>query len=173
MSEWPTWFASPGRLSPSGVDEGQGPEFSDHPVSTVPSDPGRDEMVLAVREDRAVLEQDEKRDQPMTGLASEKTAIVLKTRWPPLWLVFGFFIFRTIVTVDGVTSLLPTWGEHVLPVVPGPHEVQVSLGRSIGGRRPMSGARIQVEVARGETVHLRYQVPSLYLSNEGSLEIVQ
>lgn len=103
---------------------------------------------------------------------TEQTAIVLKTRWPVLSLVF-IFVFSTFVTIDGVTTLLPPWGEHAFPVLPGAHEVQVSLGRSIGGRRPMSEAEINVEVGQEKRVRLLYRVPFLYLYQDGTLEIVQ
>lgn len=103
---------------------------------------------------------------------TEKTAIVVRTRWP-VASVFFAFIFRTFVTIDGVTSLLSPRGNHVLPVAPGTHEVQVSLGRSIGGRGLLSGARIQVDVAQGEAVHLLYRVPFLYLYEDGSLELIE
>ena len=46
---------------------------------------------------------------------TEKTAIVVRTRWP-VASVFFAFIFRTFVTIDGVTSLLSPRGNHVLPV---------------------------------------------------------
>jgi hypothetical protein len=75
----------------------------------------------------------------MTGLTSEKTAIVVKTRWHLLW-VFFFFLIRTTVTIDGATSVVP-WGEHVFDVEPRSHEVRVSLDY------PKSEARIQVDVA--------------------------
>jgi hypothetical protein len=100
----------------------------------------------------------------MTGLTSEETAIVVKTRWHPLW-VFFFFLIRTTVTIDGSTSVMP-WGEHVFQVEPGTHEVRVSLDY------PMSEARVQVEVAQGQIVHLRYSGPAAYFVEEGKLEIV-
>ena len=49
----------------------------------------------------------------------------------------------------------------------------MSLGRSIGGRGLLSGARIQVDVAQGEAVHLLYRVPFLYLYEDGSLELIE
>jgi hypothetical protein len=106
----------------------------------------------------------------MTGLASEETAIVLKTRWHPLWFTF-FFLFRTLVTIDGMTSGLP-WGKHVFQVEPGTHEVQVSLGDNPFGR-PVGEARIQTEVAQGKTVHLRYRSPFDYNCGEGRIEMIQ
>jgi hypothetical protein len=103
----------------------------------------------------------------MTGLASEETAIVLKTRWHPFWVTF-FFAFRTFVTIDGTTSVLP-WGEHVFHVEPGTHKVEVSLGRGVFvGDRSVGEARIQTVVAQGKTVHLRYRSPALYNYGEGA-----
>jgi hypothetical protein len=103
-------------------------------------------------------------DQPVTGPIAEETAIVLKTRWHPLW-VFFFFLIKPTVTIDGSTSVAP-WGEHVFQVEPGTHEVRVALDY------PTSEARIQVEVARGQTVHLRYSGPAAYFVQEGKLEVV-
>ena len=100
----------------------------------------------------------------MTGPTTDVTSIVVKTRWHPLW-VFIFFLIKTSVTIDGSTSVLP-WGEHVFPVEPGTHEVRVSLDY------PMSEARIQVEVARGQCVHLRYRGPASYYVQAGKLELV-
>jgi hypothetical protein len=107
----------------------------------------------------------------MTGLASEETAIVLKTRWHPLWFSF-FFLFRTSVTIDGKTSDLP-WGEHVFKVEPGTHEIRVSLGEGPLAR-PVGEASIQTEVAQGKTVHLRYRAPFTNSGFEGgSIKIIQ
>jgi hypothetical protein len=93
--------------------------------------------------------------QPMT----EETAIVLKTRWHPL-MVTVFFLFHTVVAIDGNASELP-WGTHVFQVEPGTHEVRVSLGKGPLGR-PVGEATIQTEVAQGEIVHLRYRAPVDY-----------
>jgi hypothetical protein len=93
-----------------------------------------------------------------------ETSIVVKTRWHPLWIPF-FFVFRTAVTIDGSTSVLP-WGEYVFPVEPGTHEVRVSL------LYPKSEARIQVDVAQNKTVRLRYNGPAQILVPGGKLEIV-
>jgi hypothetical protein len=106
----------------------------------------------------------------MTGLASEETAIVLETRWHPLWFTF-FFVFRTVVTIDGTTSELP-WGKHVFGVEPGTHEVHVSLGDNPLGRL-LGEARIQAEVAQGKTVHLRYRAPFSMVFEEGRIKRVQ
>ncbi len=100
----------------------------------------------------------------MTGPTTEVTAIVVKTRWHPLW-VFFFFLFRTAVTIDGLTSVVP-WGEHVFQVEPGRHEVRVSL------LYPKSEARIQVDVAQGQTIHMRYNGPFSLMVEEGKLEII-
>ncbi len=106
----------------------------------------------------------------MTGLASEETAIALKTRWHPLWFTF-FFLFRTFVTIDGKTSDLP-WGKHVFKVEPGRHEVQVSLGvNSLG--KPQGEARIQVKVVEGKTVQLQYRSPFLMVFEEGRIKMIQ
>ncbi len=106
----------------------------------------------------------------MTGLVCEETAIVLKTRWHPLWFTF-FFLFRTFVTIDGKTSVLP-WGKHVFQVEPGMHEVQVSLGTSSLGK-PQGEARIQAEVAQGKTVELQYRSPFLIVFEEGRIKMIQ
>jgi hypothetical protein len=100
----------------------------------------------------------------MTGPASEEIRIVVKTRWHPLW-VFIFFLIRTTVTIDGSASVVP-WGEHVFRVEPGTHEVRVALDY------PMSEARIQVGVAEGQSVHLRYRGPASYFVQAGKLEVV-
>ena len=42
--------------------------------------------------------------------ASEESVIILTTRMHPLTIPV-FFVFRTIVAIDGVSSQLP-WGEH-------------------------------------------------------------
>jgi len=102
---------------------------------------------------------------------AEETAIVLKTRWHPLWFTV-FFLFRTSVTIDGKTSCLP-WGEHVFKVEPGTHEIRVSLGKGILGR-PVGEASIQTEVAQGETLHLRYRAPFTNSGFEkGSITMIQ
>jgi len=100
----------------------------------------------------------------------ERTAIVLKTHWHPLWFTF-FFLFRTEVTIDGKASALP-WGTHVFEVEPGTHEVHVSLGKNSLGQ-PQGGARIQAEVAQGKTVQLRYRSPFLMVFEEGRIKMVR
>jgi len=41
-------------------------------------------------------------------------------------------------------------GEHLFPVLLGTHEVQVSLGRGVGGRGPIGGLLVQVHRRTGE-----------------------
>jgi len=93
-----------------------------------------------------------------------ETAIVVRTRWHPLWVLF-FFVFRTAVTIDGKTSVLP-WGEHAFQVEPGAHEVRVSL------LYRKSETHIQVDVAKDQTIHLRYNAPFQLMVEEGKLEII-
>jgi hypothetical protein len=70
---------------------------------------------------------------------AEETAIVVKTRWHPLWFP-GFFLFHALVTIDGKASELP-WGTHVFQVEPGTHEV-------CGVHRPQ-GAWVRGHLGRG------------------------
>jgi len=105
----------------------------------------------------------------MTSPTSEETAIVLTTRW--LRLGPAFFIFRIFVAVDGFATSVVLWGEHVFPVAPGAHEVEVSLGLGFG-RRHMGEARIQVEVAQGKSAHLRYRPPFQFAVQQGEIEII-
>src|ERR1039458_7507790 len=94
--------------------------------------------------------------------ASEESVIILTTRMHPLTIPV-FFVFRTIVAIDGVSSQLP-WGEHTFQVTPGTHEVRVSLGKNITGQ--MGGATITVLITKGEVAHLKYRGPFNYLMKD-------
>jgi hypothetical protein len=111
--------------------------------------------------------------RPTIAIVGDGATIIVETRWHPLTALFAF-IFRTIVTIDGSTSVLP-WGWHELSVSPGTHEVQVSLGRGVGVvgfPERMGMASIDVEAAAGGRVHLRYRAPIAFAWQAGRLEAV-
>jgi hypothetical protein len=70
-------------------------------------------------------------------------------------LAFLLLLFKTIVTIDGVPSVLP-WGEYVFPVAPGTHQVEVCFKYLFG---PMGANGLTVSAAPGQTVSVLYRSP--------------
>ena len=95
--------------------------------------------------------------------APPATAIAVTARFIPLaWI---FFFIRPAVAVDAV-PVPGSWGRTVLPVVPGPHRVQVYVPYFL----PPRVGRVEtiVTVQPGQTVELEYRAPA-WLFARGAL----
>ena len=94
------------------------------------------------------------------------TGILVSTKIFPL--AFLLLLFKTNVSIDGVTSVLK-WGDHFFAVPPGRHEVSVSFRYLFSSQ--MGRASIGVEVAPGHTTTVLYRSPFLVFLG-GSIKAV-
>jgi hypothetical protein len=72
-------------------------------------------------------------------------------------LAIFLYFFDTQVVIDDVAHAVP-WGTHTFPVQPGQHRVRVSH-KYFGGQ--IGANTIDVTVAAGQQVSLRYRAPCL------------
>jgi hypothetical protein len=103
-------------------------------------------------------------EMPATG--GDATGILVSTKIFPL--AFLLLLFKTNVSIDGVTSVLK-WGDHSFAVPPGTHEVSVSFRYLFSSQ--MGRASLQVEVVPGQTTTVLYRSPFLVFMG-GSMKVV-
>ncbi len=101
----------------------------------------------------------------MTVNADNTTGIQVTTKIFPL--AFLLLLFKTNVTIDGVTSVQP-WGSHFFSVPPGTHEVTVSFRYIFS--KTMGESHISAEVHPGQTTHVRYRSPFIVFM-KGSIKV--
>jgi hypothetical protein len=102
----------------------------------------------------------------MSTTESDATGILVSTKIFPL--AFLLLLFKTNVTIDGVTSVLK-WGDHFFVVPPGAHEVRVSFRYLFSSRTGENS--INVEVAPGRTTTVLYRSPFIVFMG-GSMKVV-
>ena len=93
-------------------------------------------------------------DLPPPTAPTSSTAIRIVTKTHPVGVLLR--MVKPRITVDGDEQKV-AWGEHVVPVEPGEHEVTVSLPYNNAARRPPS---VVVQVPAGATVSLSYTGPA-------------
>jgi hypothetical protein len=106
------------------------------------------------------------RENGMSVTEDGATGILVSTKIFPL--AFLLLLFKTNVSIDGVTSVLK-WGDHFFAVPPGRHEVSVSFRYLFSSR--MGSASIGVEVVPGRTTTVLYRSPFLVFLG-GSIKAV-
>ena len=94
------------------------------------------------------------------------TGILVSTKIFPL--AFLLLLFKTNISVDGVTSVLK-WGDHFFAVPPGRHEVSVSFRYLFSSQ--MGKATIGVEVVEGRAATMLYRSPFLVFMG-GTIKVV-
>jgi hypothetical protein len=94
------------------------------------------------------------------------TGISVQTKIFPL--AFLLLLFKTNVTIDGVTSVLP-WGAHFFGVPPGVHEVRVSFRYLFSSTTGETG--LKVEVLPDRTTTVMYRSPFIVFMG-GSMRVV-
>jgi hypothetical protein len=94
------------------------------------------------------------------------TGILVSTKIFPL--AFLLLLFKTNVSIDGVTSILK-WGDHFFAVPAGTHEVSVSFRYLFSSQ--MGKTSIGVEVVPGRTTTVLYRSPFLVFMG-GSIKVV-
>jgi hypothetical protein len=97
--------------------------------------------------------------------APNATGIRVTTKIFPL--AFLLLLFKTNVTVDGVTTVLP-WGSNFYSLPPGLHEVIVSFRYIFS--KTMGQNRVVVEVPPGQTIGVTYRSPFLVFMG-GSMKV--
>jgi hypothetical protein len=102
-----------------------------------------------------------------SGNDDAATGIVVRTKIFPL--AFLLLLFKTNVTIDGVTSVLP-WGDHFFDVSPGVHEVRVSFRYLFSSTTGENG--LKIEVRAGRTTTLVYRSPFIVFMG-GSMKVVE
>ena len=102
----------------------------------------------------------------MSTTQSDATGIQVSTKIFPL--AFLLLLFKTNVTIDGVTSVLK-WGDHFFVVPPGAHEVKVSFRYLFSSRTGESS--LNVEVTPGRTTTVLYRSPFIVFLG-GSIKVV-
>jgi hypothetical protein len=102
----------------------------------------------------------------MTAPGDGSSGIEVTTKIFPL--AFLLLLFKTNVTVDGVTSIQP-WGSHVFSVPPGRHEVAVSFRYIFTSA--MGESRVTLDVRAGQTVQVQYRSPFLVFMG-GSIKVI-
>jgi hypothetical protein len=103
----------------------------------------------------------------MSTTESDATGILVRTKI--FALAFLLLLFKTNVTIDGVTSVLK-WGDHFFVVPPGTHEVRVSFRYLFSNR--MGENSLNVEVAPGRTTTVLYRSPFIVFMG-GSMKVVE
>jgi hypothetical protein len=101
------------------------------------------------------------------GNDAAATGIVVRTKIFPL--AFLLLLFKTNVTIDGVTSVLP-WGDHFFDVSPGVHEVRVSFRYLFSSKTGENGLKTEVLPDRKTTVD--YRSPFIVFMG-GSMKVVE
>jgi hypothetical protein len=102
----------------------------------------------------------------MSEPESDATGILVRTKIFPL--AFLLLLFKTNVTIDGVTSVLK-WGDHFFVVPPGAHEVRVSFRYLFSGQT--GEASLGVDVVPGGTTTVLYRSPFIVFIG-GSMKVV-
>ncbi len=102
----------------------------------------------------------------MSATQSDATGILVSTKIFPL--AFLLLLFKTNVTIDGVTSVLK-WGDHFFVVPPGAHEVKVSFRYLFSSSTGES--TLGVDVAPGVTTTVLYRSPFIVFMG-GSMKVV-
>ena len=103
---------------------------------------------------------------PGNNLTSTATGISVTTKVFPL--AFLLLLFKTNVTIDGVTSVLP-WGTHFFSLSPGVHDVRVSFRYLFSSQQGESA--LKVEVLPDGTTTVFYRSPFIVFMG-GSLKVV-
>jgi hypothetical protein len=96
----------------------------------------------------------------------DATGILVRTKIFPL--AFLLLLFKTNVTIDGVTSVLK-WGDHFFVVPPGAHEVKVSFRYLFSSRTGETG--LGVDVVPGRTTTVLYRSPFIVFLG-GSMKVI-
>ena len=94
---------------------------------------------------------------------SDEPATIEIVAEPPPWLLFARW-GKVSISIDDARARL-RWGTHAFHVTPGTHQVAVGAGRQFDSR-----AVLEVTVAAGESVRLRYE-PRLVKHLRGKLAI--
>ena len=102
----------------------------------------------------------------MSTTENDATGILVSTKIFPL--AFLLLLFKTNVTIDGVTSVLK-WGDHFFVVPPGAHEVRVSFRYLFSSRTGENS--LNVAVAPGRTTTVLYRSPFIVFMG-GSMKVV-
>ncbi len=102
-----------------------------------------------------------------SGNDDAATGIVVRTKIFPL--AFLLLLFKTNVTIDGVTSVLP-WGDHFFDVSPGVHEVRVSFRYFFSSKTGENA--LEIEVRADRTTTLVYRSPFIVFMG-GSMKVVE
>jgi hypothetical protein len=101
----------------------------------------------------------------MTLPGDNTTGIQVTTKIFPLAVLL--LLFKTNVTIDGVTSVQP-WGSHFFSVPAGTHDVTVSFRYLFSQATGQS--RITVEVDPGRITNVKYRSPFLVFLG-GSMKV--
>lgn len=104
---------------------------------------------------------------PESNVASTVTGISVTTKIFPL--AFLLLLFKTNVTIDGATSVLP-WGTHFFGLSPGVHEVRVSFRYLFSSETGESA--LKVEVLPDHTTKVAYRSPFIVFMG-GSMKVVE
>ena len=95
----------------------------------------------------------------MTDSHSPPTGVQLTTKIFPL--AFLLLFFKTNVSVDGEAKVEP-WGTHFYDLAPGKHSIRVGFRYFFS--KNMGENAIDVEVALGQTVKVKYRSPLIVFS---------
>jgi hypothetical protein len=102
----------------------------------------------------------------MVTAEGDATGIFVRTKI--FFLAFLLLLFKTNVSIDGVTTVLK-WGDHFFAVPPGVHEVRVSFRYLFSNQ--MGEAGMRVDVTAGHTTTVLYRSP-LIVFMQGSIKVV-
>jgi hypothetical protein len=102
----------------------------------------------------------------MSRREGNATGILVRTKIFPLALLL--LLFKTNVTIDGVTSVLK-WGDHFFAVPSGSHEVSVSFRYLFSSQT--GKASVTADVAPGRTTTVSYRSPFIVFMG-GSIKVV-
>jgi hypothetical protein len=85
-------------------------------------------------------------------------------------LQFFLFFFPAYAQVDGGEAIKVGWGTQEVPVPAGTHQVAVYIPYMFGLMPRMGENQIQVTVAEGETVAVKFRAPFLVFQ-KGKLQL--
>ena len=102
----------------------------------------------------------------MSPSEDDATGILVRTKIFPLALLL--LLFKTNVSIDGVTSVLK-WGDHFFAVPPGTHEVSVSFRYLFSSQT--AKASLTADVVPGRTTTVLYRSPFIVFMS-GSIKVV-
>jgi len=102
----------------------------------------------------------------MSAPETDATGILVSTKIFPL--AFLLLLFKTNVTIGGVTSVLK-WGDHFFVVPPGAHEVKVSFRYLFSSQTGES--TLAVDVVPGRTTTVPYRSPFIVFIG-GSMKVI-